>query len=164
MNLNEFKTLLEANRDKAFRLQLPDESAVPISFHITEVALMNKTFIDCGGTLRENRTCQLQAWVGPDDDHRIAAGKMADILRLAAKFLPDEDLPLQIEYEDATISQYPVAGALLDDEAVTLQLTIRHTACLAPELCMVSAASSSPSIALTMTASNACGCGPSGCC
>lgn len=73
MQLNEFKALLEANRDKAFRLQLPDQSAVPVSFHITEVALMHKTFIDCGGTLRESRTCQLQAWVGPDDDHRIAS-------------------------------------------------------------------------------------------
>lgn len=151
MQLNEFKTLLEANRDKAFRLQLPDQSAVPVSFHITEVALMHKTFIDCGGTLRESRTCQLQAWVGPDDDHRIASGKMADILGLAAKFLPEEDLPLEIEYEGATISQYPVTGAHVSAEAVTLQLTTKHTACLAPELCIVPAAAD-------------CGCAPSGCC
>ena len=157
MQLNEFKALLQSNRDKAFRLQLPDQSAVPISFHITEVALMHKTYIDCGGTMRESRTCQLQAWVGPDDDHRIASGKMADVLGLAAKFLADEDLPLEIEYEAATISQYPVAGALVSDEAVTLQLTTKHTACLAPELCIV------PSNSLTM-ATNACGCGPSGCC
>ena len=152
MQLNEFKALLQSNRDKAFRLQLPDKSSVPVSFHITEVALMHKTFIDCGGTLRESRTCQLQAWVGPDDDHRIASGKMADILGLAAKFLLDEDLPLEIEYEDTTISQYPVALAHVSDEAVTLQLTTKHTACLAPELCIVPAAAAS------------CGCGPSGCC
>jgi len=156
MQLNEFKELLAANRDKTFRLQLPDQSAVPISFHITEVALIHKTFIDCGGTLRESRTCQLQAWVGPDDDHRIASGKMADILDKAASFLPD-DLPLEIEYEAATISQYPVAGTHISDEAVTLQLTTKHTACLAPELCIV------PSNSLTMAA-NACGCGSSGCC
>ena len=157
MQLNEFKELLEANRDKAFRLQLPDQSSVPISFHITEVGLLHKTFIDCGGTMRESRTCQLQAWVGPDDDHRIASGKMADILGLAAKFLPDEDLPLEIEYEAATISQYPVASAHVGDDAVTLQLTTKHTACLAPELCIV------PSNSSTIAA-NACGCGPSGCC
>lgn len=159
MKLREFKTLLELNREKAFRLQLPDKTSVPISFHITEVALVEKTFIDCGGTLRETKTCQLQAWVGPDADHRIASGKMADILGLAAKFLQDEDLPVEIEYEAATFSQYPVASAQVSDDAVTLQLTTKHTACLAPELCLMPAASSSSSIPLA-----ACGCGPAGCC
>ena len=159
MKLHEFKALLEVNREKAFRLQLPNATAVPISFHITEVALMQKTFIDCGGTLREDKTCQLQAWVGPDEDHRIASGKMAAILELAAKFLTDEDLPLEIEYEQAAISQYPVASASVNETTVTLQLTNRHTACLAPELCIAPS-----SLNMTLTASNACGCGPSGCC
>ena len=31
MKLHEFKSLLEANREKQFRLQLPDSSAVPVS-------------------------------------------------------------------------------------------------------------------------------------
>jgi hypothetical protein len=39
MNLHDFKALLEANREKAFRLQLPGGSSVPVSFHITEVGL-----------------------------------------------------------------------------------------------------------------------------
>jgi hypothetical protein len=75
MTLNEFKTLLEGNREREFRLQLTDKTSVPISFHITEVAHVQKKFIDCGGTMREQHTCQLQAWVGPDEDHRIASGK-----------------------------------------------------------------------------------------
>lgn len=162
MTLSEFKTLLQNNRDKGFRLMLPDHNAVPISFHITEVAFVQKTFIDCGGTMRETRTCQLQAWVGPDEDHRIAAGKMADVLGRAAGFLPDEDLDLEIEYESMAISQYPVAGAEVSEEFVTLQLTTKHTACLAPELCIVPAPTSS--LSLAMAPANGCGCGPSGCC
>ena len=163
MTLSQFKTLLNDNRDKGFRLVLPDESAVPISFHITEVAFVQKTFIDCGGTMRETRTCQLQAWIGPDEDHRIAAGKMADVLGRAAGFLPSDDLDLEIEYEEATISQYPVAEAVVSDEFVTLQLSTKHTACLAPELC-IAPAPKTGSIALTMVESNGCGCAPSGCC
>ncbi|PQV65151.1 hypothetical protein B1R32_102159 [Abditibacterium utsteinense] len=163
MTLFQFKTLLQDNRDKGFRLVLPDQSAVPISFHITEVAFVQKTFIDCGGTMRELKTCQLQAWLGPDEDHRIAAGKMADVLNRAAHFLPPEDLELEIEYESAQISQYPVAGAEVSDQFVTLQLGAKHTACLAPELCIVPAPKSG-AIALEMAPSNACGCGPSGCC
>ena len=163
MTLSQFKTLLQDNRDKGFRLVLPDESAVPISFHITEVAFVQKTFIDCGGTMRETRTCQLQAWIGPDEDHRIAAGKMADVLSRAASFLPQGDLDLEIEYETSAISQYPVARAEVSGEYVTLHLTTKHTACLAPELC-IAPSPKSGSIALEMVPSNACGCGPSGCC
>ena len=158
MTLLEFKTLLQENRDKGFRLVLPDQNAVPISFHVTEVAFVQKTFIDCGGTMRETRTCQLQAWVGPDEDHRIAAGKMADVLNRAVHFLPSEELDLEIEYESGAISQYPVAKAEVSDEFVTLQLTTKHTACLAPELCIV------PSSASLPMAADSCGCGPSGCC
>lgn len=163
MTLSQFKTLLNDNRDKGFRLVLPDQNAIPISFHITEVAFVQKTFIDCGGTMRETRTCQLQAWIGPDEDHRIAAGKMADVLERAAHFLPSDDLELEIEYESAQISQYPVAHAEVSDEFVTLHLTTKHTACLAPELC-IAPAPRTGSVALTMAPSNSCGCGPSGCC
>ena len=162
MKLSHFKTLLQANHDKGFRLVLPDHNEVPISFHITEVAFVQKTFIDCGGTMRETRTCQLQTWIGPDEDHRIAAGKMADILNRASAFLPADDLDVEIEYETSVISQYSVAEAVASDEFVTLYLTTKHTACLAPELCIASAQSSVPSLAVA--SSNACGCGPAGCC
>ena len=162
MKLSEFKTLLQNNRDKGFRLVLPDQNAVPISFHITEVALVQKTFIDCGGTMREVKTCQLQAWLGPDDDHRIAAGKMADVLGRAAHFLPPDDLELEIEYETSVISQYSVKNAEVLGEFVTLQLATKHTACLAPELC-IAPTPKLGAVALEMLASNGCGCGPSGC-
>lgn len=137
MKLHQLKVLLEANRDKRFLLQLPNEKTVPQSFHITEVGLVHKTFIDCGGKVHTTQTCQLQAWIGPDIDHRIEAGKMADILRVAAAIVPDDSLDLEIEYEDEIISQYPVAEAVVSDNAVTLHLTTKHTDCLAKELCLV---------------------------
>jgi hypothetical protein len=136
MKLREFKTLLEANSDKIFGLQLPGEKAVPRAFHITEVGLVSKTFIDCGGKVHTVQTCQLQAWLGPDVDHRIEAGKMADILVKARSIVPSEELDLEIEYEDHVISQYQVAAATVSDDAVTLQLAAKHTDCLAPELCI----------------------------
>src|SRR4051794_25101881 len=78
VKLSAFKTLLEAHRTKQFRLVLPNTNAIPVSFHITEVAHMQKRFIDCGGKLHTTDTCQLQVWLGSDTDHRLLAGKMAD--------------------------------------------------------------------------------------
>ena len=135
MNLRELKSLVETHPGKAFRLLLPDGAAVPVSFHVTEVGRVRKTFLDCGGTLRETDTCQLQVWVGEDDEHRLASGKLARILEKASAFLDDETLPVEIEYEAQVLSQYPILSAEAGDEAVVLHLGFKHTDCLAKELC-----------------------------
>jgi hypothetical protein len=137
MKLAQFKALLEANRDKQFLLQLPDGKTVPQAFHITEVGFVSKTFIDCGGKVHTTQTCQLQAWIGPDIDHRIEAGKMADILERSAAIIPNDFLEVEVEYEDEIISQYPVLGAAITESAVTLHLTSKHTDCLAKEICLI---------------------------
>ncbi len=142
MKLIQFKALLEANQGKQFLLQLPDGQNVPQAFHITEVGFVSKTFIDCGGQVHTLQTCQLQAWLGPDVDHRIEAGKMASILTKAAAILPHEFLDMEVEYEAGIISQYPVAQAIVSDEAVTLRLTTKHTDCLAKDLCIAPAGGS----------------------
>lgn len=137
MKLVELKTLLKNNGDKQFQIQLPSQNQIPISFHVTEVGQINKTFIDCGGKVHSSQTCQLQIWVGEDEDHRINAGKLASILELARAIVPSDEIELEIEYEDAVISQYPVAEYSVGEDAVTLHLATKHTDCLAKELCLV---------------------------
>ncbi len=142
---------------------------MPVSFHITEVGRVEKTFLDCGGKLHTRSTCQLQVWVGPDEDHRIQAGKMADILVRSAQVVPDDSLELELEYElpNGFVSQFPVADFAVSPEAVVLHLGVRHTECLAPELCVVPANVPAFKSSLSMAPvaeSNGCGCGSSGCC
>jgi hypothetical protein len=137
MTLRELQNLLSQHADKAFQLQLPGGSKVPVSFHITEVGHVKKSFIDCGGQFHETESCQLQAWVGSDEDHRIASGKLVGVLRKASFLLPDPEIPVEIEYEDTVISQYPVERAEISGAAVILHLTTKHTDCLAKELCVV---------------------------
>ena len=158
MTLHELKSLLGEHAGRHFRIRLPDGAAVPLSFHVTEVGRVQKTFLDCGGTLRESVTCQLQVWVGEDYDHRIETQKMAAILGKAAAYLPDESVEVEIEYEDRVISQYMIRGHEVSDEAVVLELEHKHTECLAPELCGLPPVPRLPSLA-----KNPC-CGPSGCC
>lgn len=135
MILSELKSLLARNTDRHFRLRMPDGSPVPVSFHITEVGRVHKTFLDCGGSLRERTTCQLQVWVGEDHDHRIETRKMAGILEKGEFLLPDGNVPVEIEYEDSVISQYTIEGHEITGDAVVLILANKHTECLAPELC-----------------------------
>src|SRR6476659_8317127 len=99
MKLRDFKSLRRSQAGKHFRLQLPNGSPVPVSFHVTEVGRLQKNFMDCGGLLRESVSCQLQVWVGEDYDHRIETEKAAKILDRAKALLPDESVPVEIEYE-----------------------------------------------------------------
>jgi hypothetical protein len=135
MKLSELKSLLAENADRHFRIRLPDGDAIPQSFHVTEIGHVRKTFLDCGGTRRETETCQLQIWVGEDYDHRIETGKMAGILEAGKSVLPNDSVPVEIEYEDRMISQYTISSHEITGDAVILALAHKHTECLAPELC-----------------------------
>lgn len=159
MTLSELKSLLTEHSERHFRIRLPDGAAVPVSFHVTEVGRLQKTFLDCGGKLRETTTCQLQIWVGEDYDHRIETGKMAAILGKAKSILPDDSVAVEIEYEDRVISQYTIKDHELTDQAVVLVLANKHTECLAPELCGLPSLDRLPAIGDKSPR-----CGPSGCC
>ena len=161
MKLSQFSALLRSHPEKPFHLVLPGSKTVPQSFHITEVGHVAKRFIDCGGKLHSVQSCQLQVWLGEDTDHRLSAGKMAGVLELASAkgVLPVDDLDVEIEYEDAAISQYTVQSHAVTESAVVLHLDAKHTDCLAKEVCC-------PPTRLTMAhGANAGCCAPArGCC
>lgn len=165
MNFSELRKLLADHPRRAFRLLLPDGGAVPVSFHITEVGKVHKHFMDCGGTVREITTCQLQVWVGEDVDHRIETGKMAGILEKGKALLPDEQVPVEIEYEERVISQYRIEGHEVTDDSIILRLVHKHTECLAPELCGLPATGLAKEFRLpSIDGKSAPCCGPGGCC
>lgn len=142
MTLSEFSSLLVQHREKPFRLLLPRGGAVPVSFHITEVGHVVKKFMDCGGRVHRLETCLLQVWVGEDEDHRLAAGKLLGILGKARfSVLPAhaDGLPVEMEYEDSVLSQYQLADSSLENGAVVLHLAEKHTDCLAKDVCLVPA-------------------------
>lgn len=135
MNTAEFTALLSAFGDKSVRFILPDGGRIPDHAHITEVGRVDREFLDCGGELRKTSFCCLQAWVADDTDHRLPAGKLVAIIERALQPLGLAGLPVEIEYEDGVISQFPVqsVGA---GEAVTVHLGTKHTDCLAKDVCL----------------------------
>lgn len=142
MTVTQFVDNLAANPAAALHLMLPDESFVPAHFHVTEVGRVQKDFIDCGGTTRSIAACVLQVWVAQDTDHRLDTTKLAKIVRLAAPLLKGDDLPVEVEYENGVVSQYPVTAAEVTPEGVLLRLGSKHTDCLAKGRCGVPVAES----------------------
>jgi hypothetical protein len=137
MTFEEFSRILTANPAAGLQMTLPDGSFVPAHFHVTEVGHVQKSFIDCGGTVRRSASCVLQAWVAGDVEHRLTAGKLSAILGKAAGLFETRAIPLEVEYEQGVISQYPVQAAAVTPAGIVLQLTTKHTECLAPDRCGV---------------------------
>ena len=136
MKLKDLKATLALHPDALPRFILSDGDQIPAHFHITEVGHVAKRFIDCGGTLHDvKHTCLLQTYVADDVDHRLTAGTFAKILQLGDKVLPHDDVDVEVEYEDCSITQSPITDAQFTGEHVELQLGEKHTDCLAKEKC-----------------------------
>ncbi|REG88625.1 DUF6428 family protein [Algoriphagus antarcticus] len=156
MKLSEIKSKLPELSELQF--VLPSGAKVPAHFHITEVGQINKKFIDCGGTVRDEKAVIFQLWEDGDFDHRLGAKKLLDIISLSEKVLDLEDLEVEVEYQSDTIGKY---GLDFDGEAFVL--TSKMTDCLAKEKCGIP--QSKPKIRLATLAEKDTFCTPgSGCC
>jgi hypothetical protein len=136
MKLAELKEQLGLEPAAHIRFVLPDGSSVPAHAHVTEVARIDKRFVDCGGTLRNDSFCRLQTWFADDVQHRLTAGKLVAILDKAAALLILDDLEVDVEHEAGYISQFPLEAVAVAPDEIGFLLGIRHTACLAMDKCL----------------------------
>jgi hypothetical protein len=146
ITLSTLLDALSATPDAALTVQLPDGSAVPAHFHVTEVGRVRKDFIDCGGKVRSWARCVLQVWVADDRDHRVSPAKLARIIGLAGPAMLGEnagDLEVEVEYDVGVITQFPLVAADVRNGSLVLRLGGKHTACLAPDRCGVDASGNS---------------------
>ena len=133
MQIAEMKEALTGLSTVSFRL--PDGTALPAHFHVTEVGLVSKHFIDCGGVERREKVANFQLWEAGDYDHRLAPQKFLNILKLSEKILGREDLDIEVEYQQATIVKFGLAF-----DGTDFLLTLKQTACLAQDACGIPAA------------------------
>lgn len=129
MTLSEVKNQLASLSQLQF--QLPNGTMVPSHFHVTEVGVIQKSFIDCGGTLRDEKVVNFQLWSSVDVDHRLAPQKLKDIIGLSEKLLDLGDFEVEVEYQGPeTISKF---GLSFDGKSFVL--VNKQTDCLAPDRC-----------------------------
>lgn len=136
----------------------PNGMAIPAHFHITELGLVSKHFIDCGGTVRTEKVANLQLWIANDTEHRLTPNKLIKIIDLSKPLLGDDDLDVEVEYQTDTISKYG-----LEIEGNAFILTIKQTACLAEDACGIPPAKQKIQLVTLGAQSTAC-CTPGGSC
>jgi Family of unknown function (DUF6428) len=128
MKLSEIKTKLAELNSVDFELQ--NGTKVPDHFHVTEVGVVHKHFIDCGGTIRNEKMANFQLWNANDTDHRLKPQKLLNIIELSENKLGLEDLEIEVEYQMETIGKYG-----LEFNGKSFVLMPKFTDCLASDSC-----------------------------
>jgi len=164
MKLSQVKALLPNLNQVSFRLE--NGQFVPEHFHVTEVGMITKHFIDCGGTIRNEKTVNFQLWSANDFDHQLKPARLLKIIELSEHKLGIEDAEVEVEFQSETIGKY---GLSFDGSQFVLEN--KTTACLASDHCgipqnAVSETSVKPKIRLSelTSSSNPCCTPGGGCC
>lgn len=135
MKLREFRGALAASPGSVVRFELPGGDLIPVHAHVSEVARVEKHFVDCGGVRRLERFCRLQAWVAADTHHRLDAAKLLRILDAAAPLLGCDDPEVDVEHEAGVLTQMPVVSVAARPGELVFRLARRHAECLAEDQC-----------------------------
>ena len=157
MKLSEIKNHLQTA--EAVNFQLPNGAFVPEHFHVTEVGIVTKHFIDCGGRVRNEKVVNFQLWNANDTEHRLKPQKLQNIIALSEKVLGIEDLEVEVEYQSDTIGKYG-----MDFNGKDFVLTLKHTDCLAKDNCGVPGQKEKVNLSDLQTEEKGCCTPGGGCC
>jgi len=132
MKLSNIKEILPTLDNVEF--QLENGAFVPEHFHVTEIGIITKHFIDCGGTIRDEKVINFQLWNANDFEHRLKPTKLLNIIKLSEEKLGIEDAEIEVEYQSETIGKYD-----LNFNGNHFVLKNKQTACLASDACSIPA-------------------------
>lgn len=129
MKLKQVKEYLKELETLTFIL--PTGKLIPTHFHVTEVGLVQRNFIDCGGRIRNEKSVNFQLWTAEDIDHRLETKKLKNIISLSeVKLGISENFEVEVEYQGDTIGKYH-----LDFIDGKFHLVSTLTDCLAKDNC-----------------------------
>ncbi len=156
MNISELKNHLQSVN--SIDIYTPEGLAIPPHFHLTELGLNTRHFIDCGTSIHTDEYACLQLWVAQDTDHRLSPEKFLKIIEASSGIIQHKDLEIEVEYQTNTIGRYG-----LEFKNGKFHLTNKHTDCLAKDNCGVPEQKKKIQLA-ELGNSNACCTPGGGCC
>ncbi len=142
MNFENVKNILANNPNKLIIFTLPNGETVPASFHITDLGVINKHLIDCGGQTRIEEQIHIQLWVGKDNDHRVTTDIANQILNKIQQIIGTIQNPkatevlveYQLNWHDMPVfSLFAVSEIQVSDTELNICLSTIKTTCLAAE-------------------------------
>ena len=136
MTLADFRKVLASQPGLGLRFRLPTGVLLAEHLHLTEVARVEKRFIDCGGTVRTQVSARVQLWVADDTDHRVGCAKCRQVPDRGRSVIGSEDVPFEVECDLPYLTMLPVVGTVVEGADRVVLLGTSQADCLAPEVCL----------------------------
>jgi len=136
MTLKEFKDALTKGTEHTppnLLFKLEDGTIIPPYFHITEMGMKTKNFVDCGGIVRTEQYITFQIWTADDFEHRLSSPKLLELIFKNEGLFKQPFLEVEMEYQTNTIGTYSL-NVDPTNELIYI-LTPKKTNCLAPDKC-----------------------------
>ena len=139
MNFAELKNALAKDGSRTVRFRFDAGGEIEAHCHVTEIGRVSKDFVDCGGARRSSESCVLQTFVAGDVDHRLNVETLGKIIAASKPLGLNDTLPVEVEYQTSgnqgTIGVFLVTNVENSGDTLTLILSSKATACLAPDQC-----------------------------
>jgi hypothetical protein len=106
MKISQFKSALQLAKPETNPVFLQTSGLnVAAHYHITEIGLVLKNYVDCGGIVRQERKATMQIWLANDTDHRLSTqdfgfqftSKKTTCLAPGHCGIPEELLPQEMQ-------------------------------------------------------------------
>jgi hypothetical protein len=131
MKISQFKSALQLAKPETNPVFLQTSGLnVAAHYHITEIGLVLKNYVDCGGVVRQERKATMQIWLANDTKHRLSIQKLLEIIEKSEQLFGLKDEELEAEFQGNTIETYG-----LEAQDFGFQFTSKKTTCLAPGHC-----------------------------
>ena len=123
MKLSQFKSALQLAKP-ASNPQFLQINGLPVAahYHITEIGLILKNYVDCGGVVRQERKASMQLWLANDTDHRLSTEKLLGIIEKSEQLFG-----FQFTAKKTTCLATDHCG--ISNEQLPLEMQKKNTAC-----------------------------------
>ncbi|MFC4221363.1 DUF6428 family protein [Flagellimonas marina] len=164
MKTSEFLSVLKQHQNKSLLFEYAPDKLVGANYHITEVKNITIDSVDCGAGTDFWKETVIQLWESPKEKGKrdfMSIYKALAILNKVDRIKPmEQDAEIKFEYsnDDFHTAQLFVNDYTLDNQSLTIKLSVQKTDCKAKETCGIE-----PTVEVKEEASAGCAPG-SGCC
>jgi len=133
MKLYEICAKLDMSKDAKLLFKLPSGDLIPEHFHVTEIQSITKNVFYCNQTTSVEESTNFQLWVYTDEDHRITAKKLLNIIS-KSNFMTDKDV--YIEHDEITLGRYAIDNIESKEGYLIFKLEKVRATCADPAYCL----------------------------
>ena len=134
MKIEEFINALEKESNSDIHFEYEERKYIPVGYHLTEIINEDRTSMDCGGVVHQEKRIVIQLHSRSTDipEKQLTAGKFSHILKIAhRKINLYSNVEVLIEYGSSQVktATYSIQNIDLEEDGIKVRLFANAAVC-----------------------------------